>query len=146
MRIRRQILSIALVAFASQVIVTQAMAQSAKPTIVIVHGAWGGAWAFRRVDALLRDKGYNVYRPQLTGLGDRVHLATAEVDLETHITDVVNLLDYEDLSDAVLVGHSYSGIVVTAVADRSSITSDSSTSGQITKAWCPARTCSRTSS
>src|SRR5436190_21596178 len=118
MRIRRQILSIALVAFASQVIVTQAMAQSAKPTIVIVHGAWGGAWAFRRVDALLRDKGYNVYRPQLTGLGDRVHLSRPDIGLSTHIEDVVNTILFEDLHDIILVGHSYGGMVITGVADR----------------------------
>ena len=118
MRIRRQILSIALVAFASQVIVTQAMAQSAKPTIVIVHGAWGGAWAFRRVDALLRDKGYNVYRPQLTGLGERVHLSRPDIGLSTHIEDVVNMILFEDLHDIILVGHSYGGMVITGVADR----------------------------
>src|SRR6266704_3351854 len=118
MRIKRQILSIALVAFASQVIVTQAMAQSAKPTIVIVHGAWGGAWAFRRVDALLRDKGYNVYRPQLTGLGDRVHLSRPDIGLSTHIEDVVNTILFEDLHDIILVGHSYGGMVITGVADR----------------------------
>src|SRR6266581_4031120 len=118
MRIKRQILSIALVACASQVIVTQAMAQSAKPTIVIVHGAWGGAWAFRRVDALLRDKGYNVYRPQLTGLGDRVHLSRPDIGLSTHIEDVVNTILFEDLHDIILVGHSYGGMVITGVADR----------------------------
>src|SRR5436309_13119595 len=118
MRIRRQILSIALVAFASQVIVTQAMAQSAKPTIVIVHGAWRGAWAFRKVDALLRDKGYNVYRPQLTGLGERVHLSRPDIGLSTHIEDVVNMILFEDLHDIILVGHSYGGMVITGVADR----------------------------
>jgi pimeloyl-ACP methyl ester carboxylesterase len=87
--------------------------------LVLVPGACLGGWAWHDVAALLRARGHDVYPVTLTGLGDRVHLATAEVDLETHITDVVNLLDYEDLSDAVLVGHSYSGIVVTAVADRS---------------------------
>src|SRR5215203_568577 len=64
----------------------------AKPTFVIVHGAWGGSWAFRRVDALLREKGYDVYRPSLTGQGERVHLASADVGLSTHITDVVNAI------------------------------------------------------
>src|SRR5437588_6425480 len=118
MRIRRQILSIALLAFALQLVTIQAMAQSAKPTIVIVHGAWGGAWAFRRVDALLRDKGYNVYRPQLTGLGDRVHLSRPDIGLSTHIEDVVNTLLFEDLHDIILIGHSYGGMVITGVADR----------------------------
>jgi pimeloyl-ACP methyl ester carboxylesterase len=89
-----------------------------KPTIVIVHGAFGGSWAFRRVDALLRDKGYNVFRPQLTGQGDRVHLARPDIGLSTHIEDVVNTILYEDLHDIILVGHSYGGMVITGVADR----------------------------
>lgn len=91
---------------------------TAKPTIVIVHGAWGGSWAFRRVDALLREKGFNVYRPQLTGLGERVHLSKPDVGLSTHIEDVVNSILFEDLHDIILVGHSYGGMVITGVADR----------------------------
>lgn len=90
----------------------------AKPTIVIVHGAWGGSWAFRRVDALLREKGYNVYRPSLTGQGERVHLASPDINLTTHINDVVNMILFEDLHDITLVGHSYGGMVITGVADR----------------------------
>src|ERR1051325_3592304 len=89
-----------------------------KPTIVIVHGAWGGAWAFKNVEALLRQKGFQVYRPQLTGQGDRVHLARPDIGLNTHIDDVVNTILYEDLHDIILVGHSYGGTVITGVADR----------------------------
>jgi pimeloyl-ACP methyl ester carboxylesterase len=89
-----------------------------KPTIVIVHGAWGGAWAFKKVEALLREKGFQVYRPQLTGQGDRVHLARPDIGLNTHIDDVVNTILYEDLRDIVLVGHSYGGMVISGVADR----------------------------
>src|SRR6266536_221935 len=89
-----------------------------KPTIVIVHGAWGGSWAFRKVEALLREKGFNVYRPQLTGLGDRVHLARTDIGLSTHIDDVVNTILYEDLHNIILMGHSYGGMVITGVADR----------------------------
>ena len=89
-----------------------------KPTIVIVHGAWGGSWAFRRVDELLRQKGFNVYRPQLTGLGERVHLSRPDIGLGTHIDDVVNTILFEDLHDIILVGHSYGGMVITGVADR----------------------------
>jgi len=89
-----------------------------KPTIVIVHGAWGGAWAFKKVEAMLRDKGFQVYRPQLTGQGDRVHLARPDIGLNTHIEDVVNTILYEDLHDIILVGHSYGGMVITGVADR----------------------------
>jgi pimeloyl-ACP methyl ester carboxylesterase len=87
-------------------------------TFVIVHGAWGGSWAFREVESLLRARGHTVYRPSLTGLGERVHLASPEIDLSTHIMDVVNVLVYEELEDVVLVGHSYGGMVVTGVADR----------------------------
>jgi pimeloyl-ACP methyl ester carboxylesterase len=89
-----------------------------KPTIVIVHGAWGGSWAFRRVDDLLREKGFKVYRPQLTGLGERVHLSRPDIGLSTHIEDVVNMILFEDLHDIILMGHSYGGMVITGVADR----------------------------
>jgi len=89
-----------------------------KPTIVIVHGAWGGSWAFRKVEALLREKGFNVYRPQLTGLGERVHLSRPDIGLTTHIDDVVNTIMYEDLHDIILMGHSYGGMVISGVADR----------------------------
>ena len=91
---------------------------SSKPTIVIVHGAWGGGWAFKKVESLLRQKGFDVYRPQLTGQGDRVHLARPDIGLNTHIDDVVNTILYEDLRDIVLVGHSYGGMVISGVADR----------------------------
>lgn len=94
-----------------------AWSQQAKPTYVIVHGAWGGSWAFKKVDSLLTAKGNLVYRPSLTGQGERVHLATADVGLQTHINDVVNILLYEDLYDVILVGHSYGGMVITGVAD-----------------------------
>lgn len=97
---------------------TQKADTSIKQTIVIVHGAWGGAWAFKKVDGLLREKGYNVYRPQLTGLGERVHLSRPDIGLSTHIDDVVNTILFENLSDIVLVGHSYGGMVITGVADR----------------------------
>jgi pimeloyl-ACP methyl ester carboxylesterase len=85
---------------------------------VLVPGAWIGGWAFQQVARSLRDRGHDVYPVTLTGLGERVHLARPETDLETHIADVVNVLEYEDLRRAVLVGHSYAGIVVTGVADR----------------------------
>lgn len=91
---------------------------SDKLTFVIVHGAWGGSWAFRQVDSLLSRQGYSVYRPSLTGQGERVHLANPDIDLNTHIEDVVNVLLYEELHHVVLVGHSYGGMVITGVADR----------------------------
>jgi pimeloyl-ACP methyl ester carboxylesterase len=89
-----------------------------KQTVVIVHGAWGGSWAFRRIEQMLRAKGYDVYRPSLTGLGERVHLGTPDVGLSTHIDDVVNAIKFEDLHRVVLIGHSYGGMVISGVADR----------------------------
>jgi pimeloyl-ACP methyl ester carboxylesterase len=92
---------------------------SAEPRpLALVPGACLGGWVWRDVAARLRGHGHDVYPVTLTGLGERVHLADRDVDLETHVTDVVNLLDYNDLEDAVLVGHSYAGTVVTAAADR----------------------------
>src|SRR5829696_8049800 len=90
---------------------------SARP-LVLVPGACLGGWAWREVAVRLRRFGHDVFPVTLTGLGERVHLASRDVDLETHIADVLGLLDYEDLRDAVLVGHSYAGVVVTGAADR----------------------------
>jgi pimeloyl-ACP methyl ester carboxylesterase len=87
-------------------------------TYVLVGGAWLGGWCWQPVARQLRDSGHDVYPATLTGLGERVHLASAKVDLETHITDVVNLIEYEDLHEVVLLGHSYGGLVVTGAADR----------------------------
>jgi pimeloyl-ACP methyl ester carboxylesterase len=87
-------------------------------TYVLVAGAWLGGWAWRPVAGQLRGHGHDVYPVTLTGLGDRSHLATPHVDLDTYISDVVNLVEYEDLHNVVLVGHSYAGHLVTGVADR----------------------------
>jgi len=87
-------------------------------TCVFVHGAWGGSWSFKKVDAILTGKGYTVYRPSLTGQGERAHLSSPDIDLNTHILDVVNTILFEDLHDVVLIGHSYGGMVITGVADR----------------------------
>jgi len=87
-------------------------------TYVLVGGAWLGGWAWKEVARNLRAKGHDVYPATLTGLGERVHLGSPETDLETHITDVVNLIEFEDLTDVILSGHSYSGMVVTGIADR----------------------------
>lgn len=94
------------------------MSNVARRPLVLVPGACLGGWVWHEVAAQLRIQGHEVHPVTLTGLGERVHLAHAGIDLETHVTDVVNLLDYNALEDVVLVGHSYSGIVVTAVADR----------------------------
>jgi pimeloyl-ACP methyl ester carboxylesterase len=91
-------------------------------TVVLVHGAWGGAHGFRHVRRLLSRAGHDVFTPSLTGIGERAHLASPQVDLTTHVTDVVNQVRYEDLDEIVLVGFSYGGMVVTGaleqIADR----------------------------
>jgi pimeloyl-ACP methyl ester carboxylesterase len=89
---------------------------------VLVHGAWGGAHVWRKVRPPLWAAGHHVWTPPLTGLGERYHLASPQVDLTTHVADVVNHVAYEDLQDIVLVGFSYGGMVVTGslayIADR----------------------------
>src|SRR5512140_1855723 len=84
---------------------------------VLVHGAFDGGWIWRRVATRLRSRGHEVWTPTLTGSGERFHLLTRETGLSTHVKDVTSLLEHEDLHDVVLVGHSYGGAVVTAVAD-----------------------------
>jgi pimeloyl-ACP methyl ester carboxylesterase len=87
-------------------------------TFVLVHGGWAGGWQWREIATRLRAAGHDVYTPTLTGLGERVHLAHPDVDLDTHIQDILMVLEYEDLHEVILVGYSYSGMVVTAVAER----------------------------
>ncbi len=87
-------------------------------TFVLIHGAWHGGWCWKKVTPLLRSAGHDVYMPTLTGLGERSHLSTPDIDLDTHITDVVNLLECEGLHNVILVGHSYGGLVMEGVAIR----------------------------
>jgi pimeloyl-ACP methyl ester carboxylesterase len=87
-------------------------------TIVFVHGAWGGGWQYTKVEPLLEAAGHTVYRPTMTGLGERVHLAGPAVGLSTHVEDIVKVLEFEDLHEVVLVGHSYGGMVIAGVAER----------------------------
>jgi pimeloyl-ACP methyl ester carboxylesterase len=87
-------------------------------TYVLVHGAWHGGWCWQRVAKLLREKSHDVYTPTLTGVGDRLHLASPDINTTTQITDVVNLIKFYDLDDVVLCGHSYGGVVITGVADQ----------------------------
>jgi pimeloyl-ACP methyl ester carboxylesterase len=85
---------------------------------VLVHGGWHGGWCWSRVAKLLRKDGHDVFTPTLTGLCERSHLLTEGVGLKTHVDDVVNLLKWEDLSEVVLVGHSYGGVVISQVAEH----------------------------
>lgn len=87
-------------------------------TYLLVHGAWHGAWCWRRIDGPLRRAGHAVHAPTLTGLADRSHLLSREIGLATHLDDVANLISWHDLADVVLCGHSYGGMVITGVADR----------------------------
>jgi len=87
-------------------------------TFVLVHGAWSGAHTFHRVRPLIRAAGHEVFTPSLTGIGERIHLSSPQVNLTTHVTDVVNTILYEDLTDIVLLGFSYGGCVVTGAIDE----------------------------
>jgi pimeloyl-ACP methyl ester carboxylesterase len=87
-------------------------------TFVLVHGAWHGAWCWRRVARLLTANGHEVFAPTLTGVAERSHLLAAGIDLDTHILDVVNEMKWQELNDVVLVGHSYAGMVISGVAEK----------------------------
>jgi pimeloyl-ACP methyl ester carboxylesterase len=87
-------------------------------TYVLVHGGGHGGWCYQRVARLLRAVGHEVYTPTLTGLGERSHLVSPDVDLDLHVHDVTAVLHHEDLREVILVGHSYGGMVVTGAADR----------------------------
>jgi pimeloyl-ACP methyl ester carboxylesterase len=82
-----------------------------------VHGAWHGGWCWRRVVDILTTRGHKVFAPSLTGLGDRAHLFSKEISLQTHVDDILSLVDAEELADFILVGHSYGGFVISGVAD-----------------------------
>jgi pimeloyl-ACP methyl ester carboxylesterase len=86
-------------------------------TFVLVHGAWHGGWCYKRVARLLRQAGHEVYTPTLTGLGERAHLMNRAIDLDSHVHDIVGLVRCEELSDVVLCGHSYGGMVIAGVAE-----------------------------
>ncbi|WP_405164355.1 alpha/beta hydrolase [Nocardia sp. NBC_01499] len=87
-------------------------------TFILVPGGWHGGWYFQPIAETLRRLGYSAFSVTLTGLGDRAHLRTAATNLDTHIQDVVSLLEAEKIHDAVLIGHSYAGMVITGAAAR----------------------------
>jgi pimeloyl-ACP methyl ester carboxylesterase len=91
---------------------------SLKSTYVLVHGAWYGSWCWKRVRTALQESDQNVFTPTLTGLAERSHLAAPNINLSTHIADIVNLIKWEELSDVVLCGHSYGGCVISGVAEQ----------------------------
>ncbi len=85
---------------------------------VLVHGAWHGGWCWRDTAAALRAAGHSVFTPTHTGVGERAHQSSEAITLETHIRDVCGCIEWEELRDVILVGHSYGGMVITGVADR----------------------------
>src|ERR1700747_2970695 len=87
-------------------------------TFVLVHGSWAGSVVWRELAPRLRKAGHDVYVPTLTGIGARKHPLNREIDLDTHIKDVIGVIDDADLYDIVLVGNSYGGMVISGVADR----------------------------
>ncbi|MEE8333613.1 MAG: alpha/beta hydrolase [Alphaproteobacteria bacterium] len=87
-------------------------------TFVLVHGAWHGGWCWARVAERLAAKGHKVLTPTLTGLGERSHLMSPDIDLDTHVTDIVNVIRWERLENVVLCGHSYAGWVISGVAEQ----------------------------
>jgi pimeloyl-ACP methyl ester carboxylesterase len=98
--------------------VQKVSAQPAPKTFVLVHGAWHGGWCWRRVSDLLEKDGHKVFAPTLTGLGERSHLLSRDVNVSTHATDVANVIKWENLSNVVLVGHSYGGLAISGAAER----------------------------
>ena len=87
-------------------------------TYVLVHGGWHGAWCWKKVIPLFQKTGHRLYTPTLTGLGEKAHLLTPEVSLSTHIQDIVQSIEENQIGDVILLGHSYSGMVITGVVDR----------------------------
>jgi pimeloyl-ACP methyl ester carboxylesterase len=87
-------------------------------TFLVAHGAWSAGWAWKKMHPLLRERGHTLFTPTYTGLGERGHLAHEGIDLDTHIADMLAVLEFEDLREVILTGHSYGGMVATGVADR----------------------------
>lgn len=87
-------------------------------TFLVAHGAWSAGWSWKKVRPLFGRVGHQLFTPTYTGLGEREHLATPQINLETHVQDLLGVIKYEDLSDVHLIAHSYGGMVATGVADR----------------------------
>jgi len=115
---RRSFLASSGVAAAAAAGVTATAAAAAPRTFVLVHGAWHGGWCWAGVAAKLRARGHVVHTPTQTGLGERSHLLSKAITLDTFVEDIVNVVKWEDLNDVVLVGHSFGGSAISGVADR----------------------------
>ncbi|WP_446831849.1 alpha/beta hydrolase [Candidatus Foliamicus sp.] len=115
---RRQALAGGAAALVGSAAAPRVRAEAGSRTFVLIHGTWLGGWSWKPVRRILEREGHDVYAPSLTGCGDRAHLMSPDIGLDTHIQDVVNIIDSEDLDDVILVGHSFAGMVITGVADR----------------------------
>jgi pimeloyl-ACP methyl ester carboxylesterase len=115
---RRGVLAAMAVGAAAATGAVPAAAQGGQKTFVLVHGAWHGGWSWRRVSDLLEKKGHKVFTPTMTGLGACSHLVNKDINLSTHITDIINFIEWENLNDIVLVGHSYGGYIISGVAEK----------------------------
>jgi len=87
-------------------------------TFLVAHGAWAAGWAWKKMPPLMNAMGHRFITPTYTGLGERAHLSDPSINLDTHIQDIIGVIEYEDLQDFILLGHSYGGMVATGVADR----------------------------
>jgi pimeloyl-ACP methyl ester carboxylesterase len=87
-------------------------------TFVVAHGAWSAGWGWKKMHPLMAKHGHRLITPTYTGLGERAHLARPDIDLETHIADMLGVLEFDDISNVNLIGHSYGGMVATGAADR----------------------------
>jgi pimeloyl-ACP methyl ester carboxylesterase len=114
---RRSLLATAALAAAGAAAPGLARAQTSK-TFVLVHGAWHGGWCWGKVAAILRGRGHTVVTPTQTGLGERSHLLSKSITLDTFVDDIVNVLKFEELKDVILVGHSFGGNAISGTADR----------------------------
>ena len=115
---RRSFLASSGVAAAAAAGMTGTAVAAAPRTFLLVHGAWHGGWCWSRVAANLRTRGHTVHTPTQTGLGERSHLLSKSITLDTFVEDIVNVAKWEDLNDVVLVGHSFGGSAISGVADR----------------------------
>jgi len=114
---RREFLAASTVAAAASAAPNVSLAAGGK-TFVLVHGAWHGGWCWSKVAANLRSRGHNVFTPTQTGLGERTHLLSKSITLDTFVEDIANVVKFEDLKDVTLMGHSFGGSAISGVADR----------------------------
>jgi len=137
---RRHVTAASLAAGSAAFVGVPAQAQQGRRTFVLVHGAWHGGWCWRRVADILQAQGHKVFTPTMSGLADRSHLAEAglRIGLDTHVTDIANVFRWEGVTDAVLCGHSYGGMVISGVIERLARQTDAIRSAVFLDAFLPA--------